>query len=97
MVDDQRHRGDECLSRLVPSAALGLFWPLCPHSAAWHCTEPGEAPEPTEKLKITEIPTLVLIKGRRPLARLEGRASEPQIQRMIAPYLSNPGHEPVAA
>jgi hypothetical protein len=34
--------------------------------------------------------TLVLIKGRRPLARLEGRASEPQIQRMIAPLPLEP-------
>ena len=57
----------------------------------------GEAPELAEKLKITEIPTLVLVKDRRPVARLEGRASEPQIQRMIAPYLSNPRHELLAA
>ncbi len=53
-----------------------------------------ESPALAEKLEIAEIPTLVLIKDRRPVARLEGRASEPQIQRMIAPYLSNPGHEP---
>jgi thioredoxin-like negative regulator of GroEL len=47
-----------------------------------------EAPELAEKLKITEIPTLVLIKDGRPVARLEGRASEPQIRRTIAPYFS---------
>lgn len=50
----------------------------------------NEAPELAEKLKITEIPTLILIKDRRPVARLEGHASEPQIRRMIAPHLSNP-------
>jgi Thioredoxin len=41
-----------------------------------------ESPELAAKLNITEIPTLVLIKDRRPVARLEGRASEPQIQRI---------------
>ena len=40
-----------------------------------------------ERLKITEIPSLVLIKDRRPVARLEGRVSAPQIERMIAPHL----------
>ena len=46
-----------------------------------------ESPEWAERLRITEIPTLVLIKERRPVARLDGRASAPQIERMIAPYL----------
>jgi hypothetical protein len=51
---------------------------------------PMSRPKLAEKLKITQIPTLILIKDRRPVARLEGRASEPQIQRMVAPYLSKP-------
>jgi thioredoxin-like negative regulator of GroEL len=46
-----------------------------------------EQPEWIERLKITEIPTLVLIKDRRPVGRLEGRVSAPQIERMIAPHL----------
>jgi thioredoxin-like negative regulator of GroEL len=45
-------------------------------------------PEWIERLQITEIPTLVLIKDRRPVARLEGRVSAPQIERMIAPHLA---------
>jgi thioredoxin-like negative regulator of GroEL len=45
-------------------------------------------PEWLERLKITEIPSLVLIKDRRPVDRLEGRASAPQIERMIAPHLA---------
>ena len=45
-------------------------------------------PEWIDRLKITEIPTLVLIKDRRPVARLEGRVSAPQIERMIAPHLA---------
>jgi thioredoxin-like negative regulator of GroEL len=45
-------------------------------------------PEWIERLQITEIPTLILIKDRRPVARLEGRVSAPQIERMIAPHLA---------
>jgi thioredoxin 1 len=40
-----------------------------------------------DRLNITEVPTLVLIKDRRPVSRHEGRASAPQIERMIAPHL----------
>ena len=46
-----------------------------------------EHPEWVERLKVTEIPTLVLVKDRKPVDRLEGRVSAPQIERMIAPYL----------
>jgi thioredoxin-like negative regulator of GroEL len=46
-----------------------------------------QQPEWIERLKIHEIPSLVLIKDRRPVGRLEGRVSAPQIERMIAPYL----------
>lgn len=45
-------------------------------------------PEWVERLKVTEVPTLVLIKDRRPVGRLEGRVSAPQIERMIAPHLA---------
>ena len=54
-----------------------------------------ESPEWVEKLKITEIPTLVLVKDRRPVDRLEGRVSAPQIERMIAPHLE-PSQEPAS-
>jgi thioredoxin-like negative regulator of GroEL len=40
-----------------------------------------------ERFKVTEIPTLVLIKERRPVDRLAGRVSAPQIERMISPFL----------
>jgi thioredoxin-like negative regulator of GroEL len=52
-------------------------------------------PEWAERLKVTEVPSLVLIKGRRPVARLEGRVSAPQIERMIEPHLE-PHDEPLA-
>ena len=44
-------------------------------------------PEWIERLQITQIPTLVLIKDRRSVGRLEGRVSAPQIERMISPHL----------
>ena len=44
-------------------------------------------PDWIERLQITAIPTLVLIKDRRPVGRLEGRVSAPQIERMISPHL----------
>ena len=56
-----------------------------------------ERPEWIERLKVTAIPTLVLVKDRRPVARLEGRVSAPQIERMLAPYLETAADESVAA
>ena len=47
-----------------------------------------------EALGIEEIPSLVLVKDRKPVARLAGRVSAPQIERMLEPYLVA---EPVAA
>jgi thioredoxin-like negative regulator of GroEL len=45
-------------------------------------------PDWIERLQITAIPTLVLVKDRRPVDRLEGRVSAPQIERMITPHLA---------
>jgi thioredoxin-like negative regulator of GroEL len=41
-----------------------------------------------DRLQVTEIPTLILIKDRRPVDRLEGRVSAPQIERMLSSYLA---------
>jgi thioredoxin-like negative regulator of GroEL len=49
------------------------------------------APDWVAKLSVVEIPTLVLIKDRRPVARLEGRVSAPQIERMLEPHLADRG------
>ncbi len=46
------------------------------------------SPELAEALGVTGVPALVLVDDRKPVARLEGRASAPQIERMLAPYLS---------
>jgi thioredoxin-like negative regulator of GroEL len=47
-------------------------------------------PELAEKFDVDEVPTLVLVKGRRVVGRLPGRASAPQIQAMVAPHLAEP-------
>jgi thioredoxin-like negative regulator of GroEL len=46
------------------------------------------SPELAESFAVDEIPTLVLVCGRRPFARLEGRASGAEIAAMIDPHLA---------
>jgi len=57
----------------------------------------GASPEWADRLSITQVPTLVLLQDRRPVERLEGRVSAPQIERMLAPYLHSVGAEPAVA
>jgi thioredoxin-like negative regulator of GroEL len=59
--------------------------------------EVGSNRELAAKLGVEEVPTLVLVKDRRPVARLEGRVSAPQIERMLEPYLEPHATEPAAA
>jgi thioredoxin-like negative regulator of GroEL len=40
-----------------------------------------------ERFKVETVPTLVLVKDKRVVARLEGRASAPRIERMLEPHL----------
>lgn len=51
-----------------------------------------ERPDLAQRFGVTEVPALVLVKDRRPVARLDGRSSAPRIERMLEPYL-----EPLAA
>lgn len=44
-------------------------------------------PELAQKFNVDSVPTLVLVIGKRPVARLEGRASAPKIEEMIEPHL----------
>lgn len=46
-----------------------------------------ERPELAERFRVSVVPTLVLAKDRRVVSRLEGRASVPKIQRMLAESL----------
>lgn len=45
------------------------------------------AAELAERLGVTELPTLVLLAERKPVARLEGRVSAPSIERMLESHL----------
>lgn len=56
-----------------------------------------ESAQLADALAVDEVPTLVLVKERRPVARLEGRASAPQIEKLVEPHLSRPVPQPAAA
>ena len=49
-----------------------------------------EQPELAEKFKVTDVPTLVLVKRKRVVDRIDGRASAPKIEAMLARHLSAP-------
>ena len=55
------------------------------------------SPDWVDRLGVTQVPTLILLKDRRPVERLEGRVSAPQIERMLAPHLGPPEAEPAVA
>ena len=44
-------------------------------------------PELAEHFRVASVPTLVLVKGRRVVGRLEGRVSQPRIESMLEPHL----------
>jgi thioredoxin 1 len=45
-------------------------------------------PELAERFEITTIPTIVLVRGKLALGRIEGRASAPRIERLLAEHLA---------
>ena len=45
-----------------------------------------EHPEVARKFRISEVPSLALVKGRRVVARLEGRSTAPKIESMLADH-----------
>jgi thioredoxin-like negative regulator of GroEL len=47
-----------------------------------------EQPELAERFRIAEVPTIVLVKGKRVVDRVEGRASAPTIEAMLEPHLA---------
>jgi thioredoxin 1 len=47
-----------------------------------------EQPELAERFRVGDVPTLVVVKGKRVVDRLEGRASAPAIETMLAPHLA---------
>jgi thioredoxin 1 len=47
-----------------------------------------EQPELAEKFRVVDVPTLVLVQRKRTVDRLDGRASAPAIEAMLARHLS---------
>jgi thioredoxin-like negative regulator of GroEL len=45
-------------------------------------------PEVAARFRVAAVPTLVLVKGKRVVGRLEGRASQPRIESMLEPHLT---------
>ena len=52
-------------------------------------------PDLAERFRVEEVPTIVLVKDRRVVARLEGRVSSPRIEATLAEHL--PTLQPAAA
>ena len=46
-----------------------------------------ERPDLAEKFRISQVPSLALVKGKRVVARLEGRATAPKIESMLEEQL----------
>jgi thioredoxin-like negative regulator of GroEL len=49
-----------------------------------------EQTELAARFRVDDVPTLVLVKGKRVVGRLEGRASQPRIESMLEPHLETP-------
>jgi len=47
-----------------------------------------EQPELAQRFQVQTVPTIALVKGKRIVERIEGRASAPKIERMIEPHLA---------
>jgi thioredoxin 2 len=46
-----------------------------------------ERPELAKRFNVRQVPTLVLVKGKRAIARLEGRANAAEIEELVEPHL----------
>lgn len=44
-------------------------------------------PDLAERFRVSEIPTIVLVKGKTAVARIDGRTSAPKIERMLETHL----------
>ncbi len=48
-----------------------------------------QRPELAKRFKVRRVPTLVLVKGKRTVARLEGRANAAEIEELVEPHLED--------
>jgi thioredoxin-like negative regulator of GroEL len=46
-----------------------------------------ERPDIAERFRISQVPSLALVRGRRVVARLEGRSTAPKIEALLAEHL----------
>jgi thioredoxin 1 len=49
-----------------------------------------ERPDLAERFRVVEVPALALVKGKRVVARLEGRATAPKIEAMLDAHVREP-------
>jgi thioredoxin 1 len=49
-----------------------------------------DQPELAERFSVADVPTLVLVKRKKVVDRLEGRASAPKIESMLESHLATP-------
>ncbi|HET7567906.1 MAG TPA: thioredoxin family protein [Gaiellaceae bacterium] len=54
-----------------------------------------ERPDLAERFRVSQVPSLALVVGKRVVERIEGRATAPRIETMLTPYL--PAEEIAAA
>ncbi len=52
------------------------------------CVDVDRQPELAERFRVTQVPTLVLVKQKRVVERIDGRASAPRIEAMLEPHLA---------
>ena len=53
-----------------------------------HRVDVDEQPDLAERFSVADVPTLVLVKGKRVVDRIDGRASAPKIENMLEPHLA---------
>ncbi len=52
------------------------------------CVDVEEDPATARRFRVKKVPTLVLVKDKRTVARVEGRARATDIEGLVEPYLS---------
>ena len=59
------------------------------HRLSVQSVDVEEQPELARRFKIRKVPTLVLVRGRHTVARLEGRANAAQIEELVDEHLAD--------
>lgn len=52
------------------------------------CVDVDDQPHLAVRFRVSAVPTLLLVKGKRVVERIEGRASAPKIEAMLEPHLA---------